>query len=93
MAIRGKKGFKLNKIKTLINKFEYYFGEDQARYIVEVQSNNIKKFKKILDNNSIHYDELGIVTKKDIIIDKEPILHIDELIESNTNWLASYMEN
>ena len=38
MAIRGKKGFKLNKIKTLINKFEYYFGEDQARYIVEVQS-------------------------------------------------------
>ena len=93
MAIRGKKGFKLNKIKTLINKFEYYFGEDQARYIVEVQSNNIKKFKKILDNNSIHYDELGIVTKKDIIIDKEPILHIDELIESNTNWLVNYMEN
>ena len=93
MAIKGKKGFKLNKIKTLINKFEYYFGEDQARYIVEVQSNNLNKFKKILDNNSIHYDELGIVTKKDIIIDKEPILHIDELIESNTNWLASYMEN
>ena len=93
MAIKGKKGFKLNKIKTLINKFEYYFGEDQARYIVEVQSNNIKKFKKILDNNSIHYDELGIVTKKDIIIDKEPILHIDELIESNTNWLVNYMEN
>ena len=93
MAIKGKKGFKLNKIKTLINKFEYYFGEDQARYIVEVQSNNLKKFKKILDNNSIHYDELGIVTKKDIIIDKEPILHIDELIESNTNWLVNYMEN
>ena len=93
MAIRGKKGFKLNKIKTLINKFEYYFGEDQARYIVEVQSNNLNKFKKILDNNSIHYDELGIVTKKDIIIDKEPILHIDELIESNTNWLVNYMEN
>ncbi len=93
MAIKGKKGFKLNKIKTLINKFEYYFGEDQARYIVEVQSNNLNKFKKILDNNSIHYDELGIVTKKDIIIDKEPILHIDELIESNTNWLVNYMEN
>ena len=93
MAIKGKKGFKLNKIKTLINKFEYYFGEDQARYIVEIKSNNVKKFQKNLDNNSIHYDELGIVTKKDIIIDKEPILHIDELIESNTNWLINYMEN
>ena len=93
MAIKGKKGFKLNKIKTLINKFEYYFGEDQARYIVEVKSDNLKQFKKILDNNSIHYDELGIVTKNEIIIDKEPILHIDELIESNTNWLVNYMEN
>ena len=93
MAIKGKKGFKLNKIKTLINKFEYYFGEDQARYIVEIKSNNLKKFQKILDNNSVHYDELGIVTKKDIIIDKEPILHIDELVESNTNWLVNFMEN
>ena len=93
MAIKGKKGFKLNKIKTLINKFEYYFGEDQARYIVEIKSNNVKKFQKNLDNNSIHYDELGIVTKKDIIIDKEPILHIDELVESNTNWLVNFMEN
>ena len=87
MAIKGKKGFKLNKIKTLINKFEYYFGEDQARYIVEIKAINVKKFQKILDDNSIHFDEIGIVTKKDIIIDKEPILHIDELIESNTNWL------
>ena len=93
MAIKGKKGFKLNKIKSLINKFEYYFGEDQARYIVEVKSTNINKFQKILDNNSVHYDEIGIVTKKDIIIDKEPILHIDELIECNKNWLINYMEN
>ena len=93
MAIKGKKGFKLNKIKSLINNFEYYFGEDQARYIVEIKSTNVNKFQKILDDNSVHYDEIGIVTKKDIIIDKEPILHIDELIESNKNWLINYMEN
>ena len=64
-----------------------------ARYIVEVKSTNINKFQKILDNNSVHYDEIGIVTIKDIIIDKEPILHIDELIEFNKNWLINYMEN
>ena len=93
MAIKGKKGFKLSKIKSLINQFEYYFGEDQARYIVEIKPENIKKFQKILEINSVHYDEIGIVTKKDIIIDKEPILHIDELIESNTTWMKQYMEN
>ena len=63
------------------------------RYIVEVKSTNINKFQKILDNNSVHYDEIGIVTKKDIVIDKEPILHIDELIECNKRWLIDYMEN
>ena len=34
MAIKGKKGFKLNKLKGLTNKFEYFFGEDQGRYII-----------------------------------------------------------
>ena len=45
MAIKGKKGFRLNKIKTLINKFEYYFGEDQSRYLVEVDKSKYNKSK------------------------------------------------
>ena len=47
---------------------------------------------KILKDNSVHYDEIGIVTKNEIIIDKEPILYIDDLIESNKNWLELYMD-
>ena len=92
MAIKGKKGFKLNKLKVLINKFEYYFGEDQGRYIIEIEPKNLLKVQKILKDNSVHYDEIGLVTEKDIIIDKEPIIHIDDLIKSNTNWLVNYMD-
>ena len=92
MAIKGAKGFKLNKLKVLLNKFDYYFGEDQGRYIIEIDPNNLTKVQKILNDNSVHFDELGFVTNKDIIVDKEPILHIDDLIESNTNWLKDYME-
>ena len=92
MAIKGAKGFKLNKLKVLLNKFDYYFGEDQGRYIIEIDPNNLTKVQKILNDNSVHFDELGFVTNKDIIVDKEPILHIDDLIESNTNWLKNYME-
>ena len=92
MAIIGNKGFKLNKPQDLINKFEYYFGEDQGRYIVEIEPNNLPKVKNILKDNSIHYDEIGIVIPKEIIIDKEAILHIDDLVRSNTSWLKSYME-
>ena len=92
MAIIGNKGFKLNKPKDLINKFEYYFGEDQGRYIVEIEPNNLEKVKNILKDNSVHYDEIGTVIPNEIIIDKETILHIDDLVRSNTTWLKSYME-
>ena len=92
MAIKGKKGFKLNKHKVLMNKFDYYFGEDQGRYVIEIEPNNHSEVQKILKDNSVHYDEIGIVTENEIIIDKELILHVDDLIKSNKNWLEDYMD-
>ncbi len=92
MSISGKKGFKLNTPKHLMNKFDYYFGEDQGRYIIEIDPNNLVKVQNILKNSSVHYDEIGTIIENDIILDKEPILHIDDLIKSNTNWLTEYME-
>ena len=91
MCIKGNKGVKLNKLKSLINKFQYFFGEDQGRYIIEITKDNLKKVKEILNNNSVHYDELAIVVEKDIIIDNEPILSIDELMFYNKKWLKEYM--
>ena len=92
MAMSGNKGFRINKPKDLINKFDYYFGEDQGRYIIEIDSINLEKVQKVLKENSVHYDQLGSVTENEIIIDKEPILHIDDLIKSNNSWLEEYME-
>ena len=37
MCIKGKKGIKIKKPNYLINQFEYLFGEDQGRYIVEIK--------------------------------------------------------
>ena len=91
MSILGNKGFKLNKLKILMNKFEYFFGEDQGRYIIEISKDNLKKIETILKENSVHFDQLGVVTSKEIIIDNEPIINIDELIKSNTSWIKKYM--
>ena len=91
MCIKGNKGVKLNKLKSLINKFQYFFGEDQGRYIIEITKDNLKKVKEILNNNSVHYDELAIVVEKDIIIDEEPILSVDELMFYSKKWLKEYM--
>ncbi len=93
MCIKGNKGIKLDKIKNLINKFEFYFSEDQGRYIVEITKKNEAKITKILKDNSVHFDKLGVITKKDIIIKDEPILTVDDLIECNKKWLKEYMVN
>jgi len=91
MSIYSKKGFKLNKLNTLINKFEYFFGEDQGRYIIEIDPKNLTNVKKILKDNSVHFDEIGAITKNEIVFENEPIISVDDLIESNTKWLKDYM--
>jgi len=91
MCINGNKGINLKKPNYLINQFEYLFGEDQGRYIIEIEKDNFDKVKEILTKSSIHYDELGIVTEKDIIIDNKSKVTLDELNESNKTWLIKYM--
>ena len=92
MCIKGKKGVKLNKLKSLINKFEFFFSEDQGRYIIEVSKKNLKKVENILKENSVHFDNLGEVQKDNYInIDSEKI-SVDELSKHNKNWLMEYME-
>ena len=35
MCIKGNKGINLKKPKYLINEIEYFFAEDQGRYVIE----------------------------------------------------------
>ena len=50
----GNKGVKLKKPNFLINQFEYFFGEDQGRYIVEIEKENYNNVKEILNKNSFN---------------------------------------
>ena len=69
----------------------FFFGEDQGRYIIEIDPKNLTNVKKILKYNSVHFDEIGTIIKNEIIFDNEPILSVDDLIEYNTRWLKDYM--
>ena len=91
MCIKGNKGVHLKKTKSLISEIDYLFSEDQGRYIIEINPKDIKEVTKILDKNSVHYEELGVIIKDDIIINEKTKLTIDELKSYNTNWLINYM--
>ncbi len=91
MCIKGKKGATLKKPNYLINEFEYLFGEDQGRYIIEIEKNNLKNVTEILEKNSVHYDELGTVNENELVINDKSKVTVDELIKSHTNWLTNFM--
>ena len=91
MCIKGNKGVHLKKTKSLISEIDYLFSEDQGRYIIEINPKDLKEVTKILDKNSVHYEELGVIINDDMIINEKTKLTIDELKSYNTNWLINYM--
>ena len=54
---------------------------------------NIDKVKEILEKNSIHYDELGVVDDKMLSFNNDINLSIEELKKAHTYWLSKYMDN
>ena len=93
MCIKGQKGIKINPFKELVNKHEYFFGEDQGRYIIEIEEKNIEKVKDFLKKNSVHYDNLGIIDEKNLSFNEELNLPIEELTKTHKYWLNNYMNN
>ncbi len=91
MCIKGNKGINLQKPKYLINDIEYFFAEDQGRYIIEVSKDNLKKVTDVLNKNAVHYDELGMINEDQLFINDKTKVSIDELRTSNTSWLTNYM--
>jgi len=91
MCIKGNKGIKLKKPTYLISEIEYFFGEDQGRYLIEVNPKDLKEVINILNRNSVHYDEIGTIIENDIEINQKTKVTIDELRSYNTSWLKRYM--
>ena len=91
MCIKGGIGIELKKPKSLLTEFEYFFCEDQGRYIIEINKSDIKKVIGILEKNAVHYEEIGILKGKSISFDEKTIVPIDELKAYNNNWFSNYM--
>jgi len=91
MCISGNKGIEINKLKLSMSDIEYLFSEDQGRYVIEINPIDLDNVIKILEKNSVHYDEFGKIIENYMIIDGKTKVTIDELKSYNTNWLKKYM--
>ncbi len=90
MALSSNFGAKIIKPKKLTNLIKYFFGEDQARYVVEVESNNLIKVEKLLKENNIYYENIGFTQKKFLEIEGELKIDIKDLFKINNEWYNKY---
>ncbi len=75
-----------------LNKYNYLFGEDQSRYIIEVSNKNLNEVKNILNKNNIFYENIGITQVENLEIENEFKININELNRSNTTWFENYFK-
>ena len=90
MTFGSKIGIKINKPKKLGNFNEYLFGEDQGRYILEIDKRNISKVEKELKINNIYYENLGTTQENFLEIERETKISLNDLFEINNQWYNNY---
>jgi len=90
MTMHSSYGVKIEKPKKLTNLFKFFFGEDQGRYILEIDPKNLPKTEKILKENNIYYENIGSTQKDYFEIESELKISIKDLYNINNEWYNKY---
>ena len=90
MSLSSQIGIKIDKPKKLSNIFEYFFGEDQSRYLVEIDKKNFSKVEKVFKNNNIYFDNIGVTQKDYFELDNDLKISVKELYEMNNKWYNNF---
>ena len=90
MSISSNFGVKIQKPKKLTNLIKYFFGEDQGRYLLEIDPANLAKVEKILKDNNIYFENIGLTQQEFIEIEGELKIKIKDLFKINNEWYNKY---
>ena len=90
MSIASKLGVKIQKPKKLTNLNEYFFGEDQSRYLLEISEDHLTKVEKNLKKNNIFYELIGKTQERYFEIENEIKLDVNYLSKINNQWYYNY---
>jgi len=90
MTFKSGYGIKIDKPKNLSNLMEYYFSEDQGRYIVEIEPSNLEKVTKILKENNVFNEIVGTVQKDYFEVTGQLKINTNELYKINNTWYNNF---
>ena len=92
MCICGKIGAHIKIPRNNIGKHEYLFGEDQSRYMLEIDNKNKVEVSKILEKNSVYYEVIGKTQKDYLSLDKDFNIKLLDLKKDKTFWFKDYFK-
>ncbi len=90
MAISSNYGAMIKRPKKLKDLISYFFGEDQGRYILEIENNNLKKVEKILKDSNVYFENIGFTQNNYLEIEGELKININDLFQFNNQWYNKY---
>ena len=68
------------------------FGEDQSRYLIEINEKNREKVCKILKKNSIYYEIIGKTQKENLELNEEFSIRLKDLNRLSSDWFRNYFK-
>ena len=92
MCMVGKIGAKISTNLIGAERVKYLFGEDQARYIIEIKKDDLNILVQMAKEQEISITQLGSTNLEQFAIDEIKI-SVDEMIKLNNNWFYNYNSN
>ncbi len=90
MSLGSHLGAIIEKPKKLSNLIEYFFGEDQGRYVLEIEEENYKKVENLLKSSNIFFEKIGRTQKTYFEIENEMKIDTYDLSKINNKWYNNY---
>ncbi len=91
MALAGDIGADLQDPGNGIDSVGFWFGEDQARYVVTVAARDVAALIAEAGQREVPVFALGVVAGKNLTVGADTIISLDELRTAHERWLPRYM--
>ncbi len=90
MSMASMLGLKILKPKQFTDLNEYFFAEDQGRYLIEIEVDNLKKVESILKKSNIFYEVVAEVQNDIFELSKTFSIKTQELYKNNNQWFKKF---
>ena len=92
MCMSGKIGANISTNLIDAERIKFLFGEDQARYVIEVKSADYNNIVKLAKEKEVSLIQIGTTKAENLTIDDMKIT-VDDMLTLNNKWFHNYNSN